>query len=410
MDELFRENPDKAALWHVIQSADCLRRCGLQLFGLSNALLSSTTRLTLISVYALRSTAINVISRFEFTLPHDSSQTAVDKRLALPTASDDSSVAERPGTAARCAGDASADKKAVSECTRKGVGDTGRSSPAASTSEDQSPPRRTRPREVIFIEHHMATRLDYVGLQVCFTRSLAVFSLALELRDVEVIERVTRLRLASIVIVWPAALLMADFLIDNGARWRTCSMLELGGGVGLCGIVAAMFARQTTCTDYLLEIVETMRANFCRNSSLLRGDYECCLLDVRLTSANETSPSAIPGTPYAAPACDVIFASDVIYSGEITEALMAFVKRLLQRTEDAAKEFYLALERRLNFTTEALAISCPAYEHFLEVCQQLELSRELLDISQLPEYFEYERSKYLELHRITLGPVSKGPA
>lgn len=34
------------------------------------------------------------------------------------------------------------------------------------TSGDQSPPRRNRPREVLFIEHHMATPLAAVGLQV----------------------------------------------------------------------------------------------------------------------------------------------------------------------------------------------------------------------------------------------------
>lgn len=200
--------------------------------------------------------------------------------------------------------------------------------------------------------------------------------------------------------VWPAALLMADFIIFERSRWKNLTLLEIGGGVGFCGIVAAMFAQRVICTDYLPEVVQKMNANFLRNSSLIKGDYECRLLNVQL----EADPSE------EFPLCNVIFASDVIYSGAFTEALISFVKKLLQRTSDVlSAEFYLSLERRLNFTTEALAVSCPAYEYFIELCDQSELLRETLDLNEIPTYFNYKRSGYLELHRLTLNKNKTAP-
>lgn len=188
-------------------------------------------------------------------------------------------------------------------------------------------------------------------------------------------------------------------------------MLELGGGVGLCGIVSAMFAQRTICSDYLAEIVELMKRNFQRNSTLLKGEYECRLIDVRfplLTSSKSSysSSSTLAGvTNNEMPVCDVIFASDIIYSDEITEALMTYVKSLLRQRP--RREFYLSLERRLNFTTKTLTTSCPAYDYFVELCHQLCLARESVDMSQMPSYFQYERSAYLEMYRITLMPNNK---
>ena len=41
---------------------------------------------------------------------------------------------------------------------------------------------------------------------------------------------------------------MADYILHNGGRFQGCTVLELGAGVGLVSIVAALHARHIFCT------------------------------------------------------------------------------------------------------------------------------------------------------------------
>ncbi|KAJ4427927.1 hypothetical protein ANN_23937 [Periplaneta americana] len=49
--------------------------------------------------------------------------------------------------------------------------------------------------------------------------------------------------------IWRGALLLGDFVLHYGSSLlRDCTVLELGSGVGLTSIVAAMFAKEVICT------------------------------------------------------------------------------------------------------------------------------------------------------------------
>ncbi len=65
----------------------------------------------------------------------------------------------------------------------------------------------------MYLEHAMSTILTNVGLQV-----------------------------------WRGALLMADFLLSNKALLKNKTVLELGGGVGLCSILVSRFCHSIICT------------------------------------------------------------------------------------------------------------------------------------------------------------------
>ncbi|XP_019521672.1 PREDICTED: methyltransferase-like protein 22 [Hipposideros armiger] len=69
-------------------------------------------------------------------------------------------------------------------------------------------------RDVIKIEHTMATPLEDVGKQV-----------------------------------WRGALFLADYILFQWDLFQGCTMLELGAGTGLASIVAATVARTVYCTD-----------------------------------------------------------------------------------------------------------------------------------------------------------------
>lgn len=76
--------------------------------------------------------------------------------------------------------------------------------------------------------------------------------------------------------VWKAALVMSDFLLHRGRELlRGIGVVELGSGVGLCGIMAAAFADYVFCTDVGDEVLHLCRRNLDQNE----GFYEA--LDVR---------------------------------------------------------------------------------------------------------------------------------
>ncbi|XP_003746395.2 methyltransferase-like protein 22 [Galendromus occidentalis] len=226
-----------------------------------------------------------------------------------------------------------------------------RNSEESSDSEDQEPPRRRQPpREVLFIEHNMATALSDVGLQV-----------------------------------WPAALAMADFLLHEHEKFKESLLLEIGGGVGLCGLVASRVAKKIVCSDYKAEIVDAMKTNFLKNRGVVRDNFECLVLDVKDAEVVD---------------CDFLFGSDLIYDDEITDNILNFVKRSLLKTTVA---FFLSLEKRFNFTIDNLEESCPAYKHFRECCQRQCLQVENIDLEAVPQYFKsLPRSKHIEILEIRI--------
>lgn len=48
--------------------------------------------------------------------------------------------------------------------------------------------------------------------------------------------------------VWRGALLLADYILHNQQQFTGQNVVELGSGVGLTGVAAAMYAKHVTCT------------------------------------------------------------------------------------------------------------------------------------------------------------------
>lgn len=82
------------------------------------------------------------------------------------------------------------------------------------------------------------------------------------------------------------------------------TILELGSGVGLTGIVAAMYAKRVICTDInyggILELIER---NAQRNTKLMNGNLDVMELDFKQLGWSPDLKEAIDQT-------DVIIAAD----------------------------------------------------------------------------------------------------
>ncbi|CAN0151469.1 unnamed protein product, partial [Discosporangium mesarthrocarpum] len=67
--------------------------------------------------------------------------------------------------------------------------------------------------------------------------------------------------------VWYAAVLLATWILENPFVVRGLDVLELGSGLGLCGIVAGYLAESVVLTgmDFALELLENLKHNAARN-------------------------------------------------------------------------------------------------------------------------------------------------
>ncbi|KAL1552995.1 hypothetical protein AAHA92_13725 [Salvia divinorum] len=61
--------------------------------------------------------------------------------------------------------------------------------------------------------------------------------------------------------VWPGAELLNDYLSKNSDILRGCSVIELGSGVGITGILCSRFCREVVMTDHNDEVLKILTRN-----------------------------------------------------------------------------------------------------------------------------------------------------
>lgn len=216
--------------------------------------------------------------------------------------------------------------------------------------------------------------------------------------------------------IWSGALLLCDYLFHVHQKIMNKTVLEVGAGTGLCSIVASLFAERILCTDFSDHVLRQCQKNFERNEQLVsqfrRGRRRPSLLFRRLDLTAEDpfghgGPSSDEWTWTAADSeaiseTRVLLASDVIYENRLTDGFFSFLRRMLR--DGPRWELFLTLERRLNFTLENLEVGCPAHDHFLRQLEALKRS-ERTSVERLttdfPRHFDYRRTDYLELWRIS---------
>jgi len=120
--------------------------------------------------------------------------------------------------------------------------------------------------------------------------------------------------------LWPSSLVLARVLLDADAgrpfRLRRGERaIELGTGLGLVGIAAALAGAFVCLTDYVEESLDHAAAN-ARLNGLREGfDFETRLLDWRLAAVPE---------PF-----DVALGSDLLYEARNVEPVLSALDRVL---------------------------------------------------------------------------------
>lgn len=110
---------------------------------------------------------------------------------------------------------------------------------------------------------------------------------------------------------------------------------------------------------------------------------------------------------------DVVFAADVIYDDELTEAFMSTVEKLIKIPRITT--IYIAMEKRYVFTRSEAAAVAPMYEQFLRCIDDLLRKNAVAPTFKIrpmkidfPQFFDYERCKELVLFHVKKLDVAGG--
>jgi predicted nicotinamide N-methyase len=135
--------------------------------------------------------------------------------------------------------------------------------------------------------------------------------------------------------IWPASWVLAGYLAEIPVAAEK-DFLEIGGGTGLVGIVAAAFGHRITMTEYNPDALQFARANALIN--------ECPQLNIQQLDWHH---------PRLAGQFDYIVASEVSYRAQDIQPLLMLFKNSLKTGGEVilagemrklSKDFYQALE------------------------------------------------------------------
>ncbi|KAH9790290.1 putative methyltransferase family protein [Citrus sinensis] len=94
------------------------------------------------------------------------------------------------------------------------------------------------------------------------------------------------LQSASRQLVWPGAMLMNDYLSKNPDVLQASSILELGSGVGVTGILCSRFCREVLLTDHNEEVLKILKKNIEHHTSSENPNSDAGLAVAKLEWGN----------------------------------------------------------------------------------------------------------------------------
>ncbi|OWM69125.1 hypothetical protein CDL15_Pgr025312 [Punica granatum] len=162
-------------------------------------------------------------------------------------------------------------------------------------------------------------------------------------------------------LVWPGAMLLNEYLSKNVDLLKGCSVIELGSGVGITGILCSRFCREVVLTDHNDEVQKILKKNIELHSSKDHS-HHAELVAEKLEWGNSDQINQIlrrrPG------GFDLILGADIYILGSVP-LLFDTVKQLLQVRERDCCKFILAYVSRAKIM-DSLVVS-EAIRHGMQI-------------------------------------------
>lgn len=143
--------------------------------------------------------------------------------------------------------------------------------------------------------------------------------------------------------VWPAALALSSFLVQNKHLIQHKRVLEIAAGLGLPSLVAAQFASTVSCSDYVQEPLDFVEQSIQHNQL---NNISCSILNWNDIPKNILT--------------DVLLLSDINYEPTAFKSLLNMLQQFLQQSTT----IILATPQRL--------MAKPFIEQLLPYCIQQE--------------------------------------
>ncbi|XP_075035955.1 protein-lysine N-methyltransferase EEF2KMT isoform X2 [Mixophyes fleayi] len=148
------------------------------------------------------------------------------------------------------------------------------------------------------------------------------------------------------LVTWEAAFFLAEWAIENIDIFKNRTILELGSGIGLTGLVIckSCFPKKYTFSDYHHKVLQQLKENIHFNGFVLDKDhgkldnfvqeYESVKNDSAVPlSVIQLDWESITDQKLSHLEADVVIATDVVYDPEIVISFSKVLKKLFQCTK-----------------------------------------------------------------------------
>jgi predicted nicotinamide N-methyase len=161
--------------------------------------------------------------------------------------------------------------------------------------------------------------------------------------------------------LWPSAIGLSNFIDENPGLVQNKRVIELGCGIGMPGIVAALNGGEVVMTDYLQDALDFAAKNWNKNLTL---NFKGQLVDWRDVSKVENA--------------DVILASDVAYESRSFEPLKKAMNSILkpdgvlllsEPNRKFASPFIKILESEFDLTKSDRKVSLDGINYTISIYQ-----------------------------------------
>lgn len=166
-------------------------------------------------------------------------------------------------------------------------------------------------------------------------------------------------------LVWPGAMLLNNYISNNPEILHGRSVMELGSGVGVTGILCSRYCREVVLTDHNEEVLKILKKNIELHSQSVNSNDSAALAAQKLEWGNRDQVNEVlekhPG------GFDLILGADICFQQCSIPLLFDSVQQLLGIREKGLCKFLLAYVSRAK-VMDALVIS-EAYRHGLEITE-----------------------------------------
>ena len=197
----------------------------------------------------------------------------------------------------------------------------------------------------VIVRRRTATRSSYLFLTIYHDLKSTVFNCGFQL--------------------WPASLLLADYLIANQEAFHENIFFEMGCGIGFLGCVLSLMKhRGAFITDIGDPILQFASRNLAVNAHLSQSSssVQTRVFDWKEGSKNfetfdQTDLNLLKQFN------TIFIAADVVYDDDLTNLLFESLLSIMKKKDI----FLVSLDLRYNFTIDDMTLKAHGYQNFLRI-------------------------------------------